>query len=64
VLVDDLDTKGKQGGNGYTNYGIDQSAGAVILVRPDGHVGTVAPFDEEGIKHLGEYLNGFMNAQS
>jgi phenol 2-monooxygenase len=62
--VDDLDTKGKQGGDGYTNYGIDQSAGAVILVRPDGHVGTVAPFDEEGVKHLGKYLNGFMKAQS
>ncbi|KAJ2929684.1 hypothetical protein H1R20_g7422, partial [Candolleomyces eurysporus] len=61
VLVDDLDTKGKQGGDGYTNYGIDQSAGAVVLVRPDGYVGTVAPFNEEGVKHLKTYLNGFIN---
>ncbi|KAJ2911833.1 hypothetical protein MD484_g8578, partial [Candolleomyces efflorescens] len=61
VLVDDAGTTGKQGGDGYTNYGIDPSAGAVVLVRPDGHVGTVSPLSEDGVKQLEAYLNGFLN---
>ena len=61
VLVDDAGTTGKQGGDGYTNYGIDPLAGAVVVVRPDGHVGTVSPLSEDGVEQLEAYLNGFLN---
>ncbi|KAG6850666.1 hypothetical protein H0H93_010394 [Arthromyces matolae] len=32
------------GGDAYTNFNI-QASGAVVLVRPDGYVGAIAPFD-------------------
>ena len=32
--------------------------GAIIVVRPDGYVGMVAPF--ENVKELGTYFIGFM----
>ena len=35
---------GKQGGELYSSYGIGPS-GAVVVVRPDGFVGTITPLD-------------------
>ncbi|KAF8527308.1 FAD binding domain-containing protein [Gautieria morchelliformis] len=46
------------GESAYITYGI-QPSGAVVVVRPDGFVGTVAPLDKA--KHLDEYFSTFMN---
>ncbi|KAK7056500.1 hypothetical protein VNI00_003056 [Paramarasmius palmivorus] len=44
VFIDDVDMTGKQGGELYSSYGIGPS-GAVVVVRPDGFVGTITPLD-------------------
>ena len=48
------------GGNGYEEYGIDKVKGAVVVVRPDGYVGTVAPY--ESIADINDYFASFMKA--
>jgi phenol 2-monooxygenase (NADPH) len=40
-----LDISGVHGGNAYKNFGV-QSSGAVVVVRPDGYVGTVASLSD------------------
>jgi phenol 2-monooxygenase (NADPH) len=44
VLLDDTDVQGN-GGKAYETFGVSPSAGALIVVRPDGYVGTIAPLD-------------------
>lgn len=53
-----MDTLGKVGGGGYKYYGIDEKEGAIVVVRPDGYVGMVSPFDR--VSDLKSYLAGFM----
>lgn len=48
----------RTGAGGYEAYGIDKLKGAVVVVRPDGYVGIVAPY--ESIKDVEEYFAGFM----
>ncbi|KAK2746132.1 hypothetical protein FQN55_005761 [Onygenales sp. PD_40] len=31
---------------GYATYGVEQKAGATVVVRPDGHIGTIAKLDD------------------
>ena len=50
--------QGESGSGGYAKYGIDEHAGAIVVVRPDGYVGTVAPLD--GISFLNSYFAGFL----
>ncbi|KAF8902403.1 FAD binding domain-containing protein [Gymnopilus junonius] len=57
VLVDDKDAKGVQGGDGYENYGVGLD-GAIIIVRPDGYVGMVAPLSQ--VTEIEKYFSGFM----
>ncbi|KAI0042735.1 hypothetical protein FA95DRAFT_1499663 [Auriscalpium vulgare] len=59
VLVDDTDVLGKQGGKMYEAYGIADE-GAIVVVRPDGYVGVVAPLD--GLSIVDDYFAGFMTA--
>ncbi|OSD04732.1 hypothetical protein PYCCODRAFT_1386005 [Trametes coccinea BRFM310] len=61
VLLDDTDMYSRVGGGGYARYGIDQQHGAIVVVRPDGYVGIVAPFDH--LKDVNTYFDSFM-AQS
>lgn len=56
VFCDDHDTKKRQGGDAYANFGINP-AGVVVIVRPDGYVGTVAPFEE--LRDVNIYLATF-----
>lgn len=44
----------------HTKYGIDQSKGAIVVVRPDGYVGAVVPLAEDGWHALAEYFDGFL----
>ncbi|KAL5513388.1 hypothetical protein ACEPAH_3787 [Sanghuangporus vaninii] len=57
VFVDDVAVSGTEGGKAYSSYGISPE-GAVIIVRPDGYIGTVVPLD--GAAALNEYFAGFM----
>lgn len=59
VFVDDVDMTGTQGGKAYASFGIE-SSGAVIIVRPDGYVGFVSPFDK--VEDLNNYFESFMKA--
>jgi phenol 2-monooxygenase len=58
VFLDDLDTTRAQGGKVYSTYRIDPSAGAIIVVRPDGYVGTVAPLSN--LADVEEYFSSFL----
>lgn len=44
--MDDKDQHRRTGGGGYSKFGIDAHNGAIIVVRPDGYVGMVAPLDQ------------------
>lgn len=57
VLIDDTDTTGSVGGGGYSYYGVTDE-GAIVVVRPDGYVGTIAPL--EGIAEIDVYFAQFM----
>ncbi|KAI0628037.1 FAD binding domain-containing protein [Trametes polyzona] len=61
VLLDDTDLYARVGGGGYEKYGIDHQQGAIVVVRPDGYVGTVAPFDQ--LQDIDAYFSSFMVAQ-
>ncbi|KAM5541473.1 hypothetical protein V8D89_005027 [Ganoderma adspersum] len=58
ALLDDEDMHGRSGGGGYAKYGIDERAGAIVVVRPDGYIGTVAPLD--GVPFLNAYFAAFL----
>ena len=49
------------GGGGYDAYGIDKQEGAIVVVRPDGHVGMVAPF--EHLEDITGYFASFMREE-
>ncbi|EIW75095.1 hypothetical protein CONPUDRAFT_85427 [Coniophora puteana RWD-64-598 SS2] len=61
VLIDDVDCTGKMGGNGYDYFGISPD-GAVVVVRPDGYVGTIAPL--YAIDGIEGYFAAFMQASA
>ena len=59
MLLDDVDMHMREGGGGFAAYGIDPKVGAVVIVRPDGYVGTIAPYDR--LEDLDAYFSGFMS---
>ncbi|KAF8202399.1 FAD binding domain-containing protein [Pholiota molesta] len=61
ALIDDTDNTEKKGGDGYRNYGIDETNGAIVIVRPDGYVGMVAPLD--GISEISSYFSSFIETK-
>ena len=56
--MDDIDVQGRSGGGGFAAYGIDKTQGAMVVVRPDGYVGMVAPLDRTA--DVDAYFAGFM----
>lgn len=58
VLLDDSSAKKPIGGDMYKNYGIGDE-GAVVVVRPDGYVGTVVPL-EGAMEELNKYFGAFV----
>ncbi|KAF8333838.1 FAD binding domain-containing protein [Amanita rubescens] len=61
VFVDDKDIVGRHGGGAYAKFGIN-SNGAVVVIRPDGYVGMVVPFD--GVHEIDAYFSSFMSRAS
>lgn len=43
VLLDDTDVSGKLGGGAYKRFGIDPRGITLVVIRPDGYVGMIAP---------------------
>ena len=58
MLLDDTDMYARVGSGGYATYGIDAQKGAIVVVRPDGYVGMVAPF--EHLQDVDAYFASFM----
>ncbi|KAF8262324.1 FAD binding domain-containing protein [Lactarius quietus] len=58
VLLDDTDVTGTRGGQIHERYGICRKAGAIVVVRPDGYVSTVAPLDQLTV--LDDYFGRFV----
>lgn len=56
VLIDDSDPHERSGGKAYTSFGINPS-GAIVIVRPDGYVGMVAPFT--AVDDIEQYFDSF-----
>ena len=56
-LLDDEDMYKRAGGGGYEAYGIGPD-GAIVVVRPDGYVGTVAPLQD--LPYLDSYFASFL----
>ncbi|KAF4569561.1 hypothetical protein EYR40_008541 [Pleurotus pulmonarius] len=56
VLIDDSDPHERSGGKAYTSFGVNPS-GAIIIVRPDGYVGMVAPF--VAVDDIERYFDSF-----
>ena len=59
MLLDDADITSTRGGQIHERYGINRTAGAVVVVRPDGYVGTIAPLDQ--LTLLDDYFSRFMS---
>ena len=59
--MDDKDIVGRHGGGAYAKFGINPN-GAVVIVRPDGYVEMVAPFD--GVHDIDVYFSSFMRRAS
>ena len=57
-MLDDKDMHGRSGGGGYAKYGIEPNAGASVVVRPDGYIGTVVPLQRVDL--LDAYFARFM----
>ena len=58
VFVDDVEIKGINGGKAYESFGIGPE-GAVIVVRPDGYIGSVLALDD--VQGLSDYFGSFMS---
>ncbi|KAH7890913.1 FAD binding domain-containing protein [Phlebopus sp. FC_14] len=59
ILIDDCDVTNTVGGKGYSYYGVGDE-GAIVVVRPDGYVGMIAPLG--GVAGLDAYFSSFMVA--
>jgi phenol 2-monooxygenase (NADPH) len=52
---------GARGGKAYASFGIG-SPGAIIIVRPDGHVGFIGQLDCRAVQDTDNYFSSFMKA--
>lgn len=58
VLVDGLSRQDANAGSCYESFGISPVDGAIVIVRPDGHIGIAANLDR--MKVVEEYFSGFL----
>ena len=62
VLLDDTDTTESKGGRAYERFGIDPEQITLVIIRPDGYVGTIAP--STAIADLDNYFGSFLVPRS
>ncbi|KAI9567993.1 FAD binding domain-containing protein [Boletus coccyginus] len=62
VLLDDTDMTESKGGRAYRSFGIDPDHITLVVIRPDGYVGTIAP--STAIAHLDNYFGSFLTSRS
>jgi phenol 2-monooxygenase len=48
-------------GDAYKNYGIDETTGCTVILRPDQYVSWVGDFDDD--VRMGKFFSGFMIEQ-
>ncbi|CDO68385.1 hypothetical protein BN946_scf184815.g32 [Trametes cinnabarina] len=60
AFLDDVELSGRFGGGGYEKYGIDPHVGAMVIIRPDGYVGMVAPLSLHGVEDITTNFDGFL----
>ncbi|KAI6160821.1 FAD binding domain-containing protein [Pisolithus thermaeus] len=58
VLLDDTDVTESEGGGGYERFGISSESTTFVIVRPDGHIGMVAP--AAALQDVHEYFASFL----
>ncbi|GJN93539.1 hypothetical protein Rhopal_006596-T1 [Rhodotorula paludigena] len=44
----------------HAKYGVSTEKGGIVVVRPDGYVGAVVPFNQDGFEALNAYFAGFL----
>lgn len=58
MLVDEPSLTDAKAGICYESFGISPKDGAIVVVRPDNHVGTAVHIDN--LKELESYFGGFL----
>jgi len=61
VLIDDTDVTGRLGGGAYERFGIDTKEITMVVVRPDGYVGMIAP--STALESMDKYFGSFLVAR-
>ena len=61
VLLDDTDVTGSKGGHAYESFGIDPEQITLVVIRPDGYVGTIVP--STAVVDLENYFASFLIPQ-
>ncbi|KZP19041.1 hypothetical protein FIBSPDRAFT_933091 [Athelia psychrophila] len=57
-FIDQREINGRRGGEAYESYGVLEPA--VVVVRPDGYVGTIAPLLDPEASHVKRYFSGII----
>ncbi|OJA16626.1 hypothetical protein AZE42_06001 [Rhizopogon vesiculosus] len=58
ILLDDTDVTRRLGGGAYKGFGIDPSSVTLVIIRPDGYVGMIAP--ASALEDVDSYFAAFM----
>lgn len=56
--MDDTDVTGSKGGRAYGRFGIDPKQITLVIIRPDGYVGTIVP--STALADLDHYFGSFL----
>jgi phenol 2-monooxygenase len=56
--MDDLDVTGRLGGGAYHRFGVSEKEITMVVVRPDGYVGMIAP--STALESMDKYFDSFL----
>lgn len=56
--MDDIDVTGRVGGGAYNRFGISEREITMVVVRPDGYVGMIAP--STALESMEKYFSSFL----
>lgn len=60
-MIDDTDITERLGGGAYERFGIDEKEITMVIVRPDGYVGMIAP--STALESINKYFGSFLIAR-